>query len=475
MKRFFAWKSIAALALAIFCLRAQSAENPADYPRQIPLRTEDKATWYRLDVPMSLYWSAANADLDDLRVFNAEGEALPYALTEGARRKTETRRAARARLFPLYTRAAVSEDPGLRVRRDKNGVLVELLPGKAPEKTRVAQGWLLDVGALDFPLERLRLDWSGDAEGFQRFSIDASDDLEHWRDWGDGQIVRMSFAGEYIDQREIRLPGQTARYLRLIWSAPEAVTLVEAQVSGPLAGHEPALIWSEPVAGQRVDEGAFVWRLPLALPLERARIALPQQNTLAPVLLSGRIARAEDDKPSGNGELIVTRGKRSSSPQWRPLARGVLYRLLEDEREIAQEELELSGEAVNQLRLQVDHRGGGLGREIPELRVALRERQLIFLARGNAPYRLALGRANAPAAALPLDTLIPGYDARKPPAFGRATLAAADLPSTVAQKEEATPWKKTSLWAVLLIGVALLVGMALSLLRASNKSGADAH
>jgi hypothetical protein len=46
---------------------------------------------------------------------------------------------------------------------------------------------------------------------------------------------------------------------------------------------------------------------------------------------------------------------------------------------------------VRQLRLVTDARGTGLGAGVPDISVAMRARELVFLVRGSAPYRLALG------------------------------------------------------------------------------------
>jgi hypothetical protein len=496
-----------ALAFALPGCFARAADNPDDYPRRLDLQTEGKATWYRLEIPMSVQGSAAHADLRDLRIFNAEGEALPHALIAGAERHTQTRREAQARLFPLYADTAAptaSHEPGLRVRRDNNGVIIEILPEGNPQtqQPQTRYGWLLDISQMDFPPERLRLDWRDAPEGFQRFSIEASDDLTRWNNWGEGQIVRLSFNGEIIDQSEVRLPGRKTRYLRLLWpSSQTAVALNKAHVSGTLAGYEPApLIWSDPLSGQRIDtktgESEFIWNLPLELPLERLRVTIPQTGTLAPVTVSGRTQKTRQEEPHPTARAQQTPdikrllGHRHSADDnrppreapWQLLTRGVLYRLVEEGRETAEEELELPGHAVNQLRLQFDSRGGGLGREIPELRVALHGYQLIFLARGGEPYQLAFGRAEAPSAALPLNTLIPGYNNRQPPAFGIARINDASSPSSprtvtppAAPEKTGDNRKTIGLWVVLLAGVALLAGMALSLLRSSKKSDETEH
>ena len=90
------------LASLILCLAAglaQAAETPADYPQQVPLRLQGEGPWYRLQVPMSVQLAAAHADLRDLRVFDKEGEALPYALSAAAAQGSSTAHEAAARLM----------------------------------------------------------------------------------------------------------------------------------------------------------------------------------------------------------------------------------------------------------------------------------------------------------------------------------------------------------------------------------------
>ncbi|WP_161868042.1 DUF3999 family protein, partial [Pseudomonas yangonensis] len=113
----------------------------------------------------------------------------------------------------------------------------------------------------------------------------------------------------------------------------------------------------------------------------------------------------------------------------------------------------------------------GLGQQALTAAFAVRATQLVFLARGEPPYRLAVGRADATAAALPLSTLIPGNSTERLTSLASAQVdvaavrsAEVNVPATAA-----TDWKRWGLWAVLLLGVALLAAMAASLLRRPDK------
>lgn len=421
----------------------------ADYSTQVPLKLEGEGPWYRLELPLGLQMAASHADLRDLRVLNAEGEELAYALTLGSAQPQERLQDAAVKWFPLKGAADAGAAPAIRVQRSTSGTLVEVAPEPAGQGEQILRGWLLDASAFDQPLRRLQLDWSSDQEGFQRFTIEASDDLQHWQRWEDGQIARLSFADERVEQREVELPGAKARYLRLLWQAPQQAPALLAARLVSIENQEsaPALAWSAALAPTTNKVGEYSWELPLSLPLERVRVSLPQGNVLAPVSLSSR----------GAGKL-----------EWQPLTSGLLYRLPQDGKEVLQDEIELWGTPVRQLRLRVDARGGGLGKDAPSLQVAVRGTQVVFLARGSAPYRLAVGDASARSAALSLGTLIPGYEPKRLAGLGRATAPDA-VPAAVREAanaaQSAADWKRVGLWVVLLAGVALLGGMAFSLLR----------
>lgn len=423
---------------------------PADFSVRVPLEQSGDGPWYRLPLPIEAQFAARHGDLRDLRILDAAGQALPYSLRAGAARQAETRQELAVRVFPLRGPAGGAAPDSLKVVRNTTGTIVEIAPGGVADAGELLRGWLLDASAGDFPLSRLSLDWSAEREGFQRFRIEASDDLSSWRYLGEGQLARLSFNGERIDKHEVELPqASRARYLRLLWLDPQqAAMLTGARLSGVRSSAEAApLVWSQPLAGQAGRAGAFSWELPLALPLERVRVVLGQPSTLAPVSLQGR---------------------RDGKAGWSPLARGLLYRLPLQDGEVREEELGLPGWPVSQLRLQVDERGGGLGQAAPQLRVALRATEVIFLARGAGPYQLALGSATAQDASLPLGTLVPGYDETRLAAMGTSRLAGELRQALPAEQSAAAgiDWKRVGLWGVLLAGVGLLAAMAFSLLRA---------
>lgn len=442
------WLGIVAMG---FALVAGAEEKPADFATHVPLTVSGEGPWYRLELPLAILLNARQADLADVRVFNAAGQPQAYALAREAAQTEDNRTLTDVKWFPLYSAADDTERaPNVRVQSSANGALVEVQPSSPLEAgEEELRGWLLDASAIKAPLQQLILDWTSERDGFQRFTIEASDDLQHWQSWGEGQVARLSFADERVEQHEVGLPGQSARYLRLLWSTPSSapiLTSAQLQSASPRSLPLP-LAWSQALAGASAKAGEYTWQLPMGLNVERVQVALDQANSLAPATLSGR---------------------RDSSLPWRPMSSGLLYRLTQNGQDVVQDELQLSGQTVQQLKLTVDERGGGLGEQAPALKYAVRATQLVFLARGPGPYTLALGSATAKAASLPLSMLIPEYNPAKLATLGRASVdgAAVVAPTAAAvQASAGADWKKFGLWAVLLLSVLFLAAMAFSLLR----------
>lgn len=446
---------IAVLGLA-WCaaINAHAQDKAADFASQTPLTVSGEGPWYKLELPLAVQLSARQAGLGDLRIFNTQGQPMAYAFArEPAVIETQAEPVA-VKWFPLYsTQEASDSAPGIRIERSSNGTLIEVQPlGAIEAGEEVLRGWLLDTSAVKAPLEQLIIDWSTEREGFQQFSIEASDDLQSWQPWGEGRVARLSFADEVVEQREVGLPGLNARYLRLLWPAEQnAPTLTAAQIVSARP-ESPALplSWSPPVGGSLARPGEYVWQLPVSLPLQRVSIDIDQPNSLAPGTLYGRV---------------------ETSQPWQVLGSSLLYRLTQNGQEVVQNEIQLDGQAVRQLKLEVDERGGGLGEQVPKLRFAMQTTQVVFLARDKGPFTLAIGNPAATASNLPLATLIPDLNPQTLTTLGKAvpvTAKAPDLSTPVPVAVPTTDYKRLSLWAILLLGALLLAWMAWSTLRAAR-------
>ncbi len=73
--------SLGGLAVWGMCSAAYALEAPTDFAAQVPLSISGNGPWYRLELPLAVQLNARQADLSDVRIFNAAGEPQAYSLS----------------------------------------------------------------------------------------------------------------------------------------------------------------------------------------------------------------------------------------------------------------------------------------------------------------------------------------------------------------------------------------------------------
>jgi hypothetical protein len=445
---------------------ALAAERPADFAYGIPLEADGREALYEVTLPASAYRGVVRADLTDVRVFNGAGEVVPHAWRPRRTSGTEAAKPVVLTLFPLKAEEGAGVDAiSIRVRRDARGrssidVTSTGARGKSAKRT---VGYLVDLTQLDNPLHAIELGWQPVRDGFAaKLRVDASEDLGSWRTLvSAAPLVDLEVAGQRLQQKRVELPRQKAKYLRLSWvpqgtgtAFPELASVIGEPVDRAV---EAPREWFLAESTQGEKPGEYRFDLRGHQPIDRIRLHLPDANTVVQVELLAR-----------------DRSERA----WRPVTRGVAYRLRRNGSEITNPDLTVGVTADRYWLLRVDQRGGGVGAGAPKLEAGWVPHTLVFAARGEPPFQLAYGNREAKPAGYPIETLIPGYrDASGP----RIRAAKAGPQQTInvssaraleqqelggeARLQEAIDWKRWSLWGALVLGVLILGAMAWRLMR----------
>lgn len=105
-------------------------ESPTDYASGVVLETSGTSPWYRVSLLQTVYQSTAWPDLRDVRVFNHQGDTVPFALV-AQKTRSVTPEAIALRLFPLDMSLAPPRDDARTggeslVFRAKSGVEIHL-------------------------------------------------------------------------------------------------------------------------------------------------------------------------------------------------------------------------------------------------------------------------------------------------------------------------------------------------------------
>lgn len=457
--------------LPIFCAclalspvpAAVASETLADYAGSMAMTTLGSESLHRIELPQAVYAGVRYADLRDLRVFNAAQEPLPYALVGEAPVALPPRAVFAPPVFGIPAGATGATDQlDVRIEQRADGSVVSIRNrNPASANARVVTGspvaaYIVDATRIDSEIAAVRPEWREvPASYVGSVRVEASDNLRDWRTLVAGAPLAYLTQGQArLVQDRIEFAPIRSRYFRLVFS-PAAPALLGLAAEAPSVQREIRRQTLR-VAGRTGDKpGEFEFDLGSRAPVDRVRLVVPQSNALAPVRLEAR--------PDARGE-------------WRPVVSTVAYRMVRDGQELASPAVAVAPNASPRWRAVVDQTSGGLGDAAPELEVSWPARGLVFVARGQGPYTLAFGRADATPVRLPLATLVPGYRDGAEGSFPVAEigpLRTGSPPSTsmLPQFMVDSDLKKVGLWMALVIGVLVLAAMAWRLSR-QMKDGA---
>jgi hypothetical protein len=432
-----------------------AAQSMDEFAFAVPIEGAASDPFYRLVVPQAAYEGAAFADLRDLRVFNGGEELVPHALRPVAPKSQKPDPVALA-LFPLRgPSGSRADDLELQVDRVGDRVSVRMSVRGDAGGGKVLLGYLIDASKLEPPLSGLRLVWGpGGAEHLTAVRIEASDDLRHWESLVSGAPVGgLSHGGQRLERDTVEFRRQRASYLRLTWAGPEGpIELARVQGLVPEQWEQADRMWKDVVARpDAATPGDYAFDVGGHIPLDRLELRLPQENSVVPLQVFSR----DDPKQ-----------------KWSFVASTVAYRIRQDGREVSSPPLVLGPNPHRYWLLRVNVKGGGPGAGDIGVKLGWSPRELIFNARGSAPFRLAYGNPHAASTSLGVETLVPGLRTDQEPGIPLlATGLEQKLPGTSASGPSPAERKKWGLWAALGAAVAVLAWMAWQLSNQMRKSG----
>jgi hypothetical protein len=436
------------LLLLACSLPAAAAERPEDFAYAVPVEIGAGEALQRLEIPQAVYGGSVEAYLADLRVFNGRGEIVPFAFLPRAVPESAESDAVPLRFFPLHgLRGTAAQDLDVRAERTADGTVVRVRSSRGSARERVVLGYLVDASEHKTPLRTLELDWKPAADGFNgTLRVEGSDDLARWTTLAAAApLLSLQFAGERLEQKSVELPGVRSRYLRLSWPAQQPALELQRLHGRPgLAQVEPERRWSPAAITTGSKAAEYLFDLGGDLPVDRLRIELPEPNSLVAVDVLAR-RRPED--------------------AWQSVARGVVYRLTRESAEVVSPPLHVAAFGRRYWLLRVDQKGGGLGTEMPAVQAGWVPQEIVFVARGEAPFQLAYGSSGMQRSAYPVETVVPGWRPDEPlPAAHARTGEQRELAGPAALRER-LDYKTWLLWGALALGVAILAWMAWQLAR----------
>ena len=437
-----------------FAATLASAAPRDEFAYAAPLELAGAGPAHQLSLPLHVYRNTVTPGRADLRVVNADGEVVPYALLGGAvpgppaepRRRTLP-------FYPLHGDAAQGVAALRFSLRGADGTLEVASGGASP--TRPLIGYLVDARQIDTPVGAWSFQWEDPVADFDvTVRLHSSDDLLDWQPAAVGVLADLRQGERRFVRRELEVGARRARFWRLSWDAPTApLVLREARAALQASTASPSrAVLSLSVAAVTGHAGEFTAELPGRLPIDHLNVPLPAVNTVAVATFESRPA---------------------ADAAWQPVARVDLYRVAPAKSGAAEIRNGDAHIAVNTdplWRIRIEPADAVPAAAGLMLELSWQPQALVFLARGRAPFTLLYGNAQAQPAAVPAETLLAGV---RPPGGGAPAVSAASLGTPVVagglERLEPLPpplpWKRWILWGVLIVGALLLLAMAWRLAR----------
>jgi hypothetical protein len=462
MGTLFSWVLLAAL-LPLPAFAGTADPKAEEFAARFEITAVGEGPYFRVPLTADVFRYSRTADLADVRLFNAAGDALPFALYAAAAEKPEESEVPLP-VYPIEAGVLQAAIAGGRLEiHQQGGATTVVIEGerRAGAKTRVA-AFLLDARQVKARAVALELDAEFDHARLVPVSVQASRDLKRWRTLAAGEPVFRLGQGAHENVRsEVRFANAQlldGEYLRLTWAES-----ARFELRGAILKTLPA---ASPPPPPPVDIGLGVpaafkareveWTLETPLRFAQLAVRAAEPNTLAPVTV---MARPRIGEP------------------WRAIGRGVVYRVVLEGEERFSPAISVAAGSYAAIRLVLDEAAPALGTTPPAMALRLAPREVAFLARGARPYQLAVGHEQTARAALPLASLVPDYQHDAERKFAVAALGPARIDETRLPQPPSLLFgldgRTVTLWAVLIGAVLLLSTFAFSLLRRADRARAN--
>ncbi|MCB1684144.1 MAG: DUF3999 domain-containing protein [Pseudomonadales bacterium] len=421
--------------------------GPTEFARgRVLLDTENLVQRASLD--QDVYEWVVREDLGDLRVFNGNGEEIPYALRRPAVTSAHTGWQSLP-LFQLPVAEALEGAAAVNIELGDGGAVVAVHGSNA--SVDHSRAFLIDASHYDLPVAEIDVGWQADLENrISRFRVESSDDLDQWSTvLNSTTLAALETNGQRVQVNRIALNGVRSRYLRLTSLAgtePIPITHIRVRSKHSQAPerHWKTLPASPVEGGYEFDTGGLFATDRVSLTMESASYLIEAQ-------LYSR------NRPAGPWQ---DRGVRN------------FYRVAVDHEGTAA----VTGDPVSYATTR-DRYWRAEPTPDPGLALSLRigwlPDELLFLRQGPAPYTLAYGKADTPGRQWPVQEMLDRLD--KDATWDSLPLTGLSEARTLAGEAALVPrpapldWQSILLWVVLVAGVGGVGLLAFRLVRGQSR------
>jgi hypothetical protein len=450
---------------------AQTAppDNAASYAHAIPLTVSGKNAVVQLRLPPAVYLNSRSATLDDLRIFDAAGSALPFALLAPTARSQSSTRQLPVKVFPVGMNGGDTRDVrhDVDIKTSADGSVTSISTRSATtgrtDSGATTGALVLEIGGKRAAIDALVFTLPEGVANYQaQVELEVSDDLRIWETLGYASLGWLANSNrDTLTNNRMEFGARAFRYARLTWHQGKPLQFSSIVAESPVSTETAAALDSislKPHAGKFGHD--LVYDAAVALPVRRLGLHFGAQNVVMPALLGQYV-----ELPSAQG---------ASTTRWEfvPRMRATFFQITQDGKQRSSGDFTLDEVHASGWVIRPERALQGA----PELRLSWTPATLVFMGSGAPPYSLYVGRDKAKSMRRDVDQVAPGFTGAELQALEQALAgpvkagaAQAAATSDAQAAGSAAQGRVAALWAALLLGVGVLAFMAWKLVGQMKK------
>lgn len=418
--------------------------------------TEGTAPIYRLPMPEKIYQTVTRNDLGDIRMFNRNGQRIPFAISKQKTRQHTETYWVNLPFFPLRGNVEQFNRNLIDIKVNDSGKIIDIRYRDETElpKNQAIESYIIDLSNVKLNIDQLTFIIAGGEGGYlKKAFIEKSDDLNRWSMLVESATLsRLNYANHTLEKNNINIPNQKINYLRFTWrdnSEDLKIKSVRAMLTTTSVEKEYK---SSVISGSRSEEDGskYVYDLGGIYPVDQVNVLLPETNMLVEAAVQSR----NDPKSTWNTHFT-----------------GLFYLLNMEGTDLARQPVEVGPTSNRYWQVHVKTEEG-IGEEAPELLVNWVPHDVYFLARGEGPYTLAFGNSQVAAPDKPINSLMQVLSDEQQQSLVKMAetgeLHTLRGPQALVPVKE-FPWRQIALWIILVTAVIAIGVISTRLYREMNR------
>lgn len=434
-------------------------DGASAYTHAMPLTVSAKNAVVQLRLPKEVYLHSRSAELNDLRVFDAAGKALPYALVQPAAQAQASQRQVPVKVFPVGMKgggqAGARSDVEIRTSPDGAVTSVTTRHSGTGQAAGIegSAALVLDTGrksgAEARPIDALVFTLPQGVDTYEgQVQLEVSDDLQRWETAGYASLSWLRNSNqETLRSDRMEFAARDFRYARLTWREGKPILFASIVAEAPVSTETAIALDSvtlKPRAG--LFAGDLAYDAAIAIPVRRMDLLFAEQNIVLPAQVGNYM------------EVANPKGPKATRPEFVPRFYATFFTITQDGRKRSSGDIGFDEVHAQTWVVRPQAQTSAQ----PEMKLSWAPTSMVFLASGAAPYTLHFGRANAKPAQRDVAQVAPGFTPAELQALEQAVPGVMRQTSVAAATDgdNASRWRIYALWAVLVLGVAVLGWMA---------------